>query len=54
MKKYRMEGPSGPMETMARNAREAWNHLRFRLVRECGLSWYDAGRYDHRDLKAVD
>ena len=53
MKTYRMMGPGGPMETTAATAAKAWSNLRYRLIREYGLSWYEASRYDHSDLKAV-
>ena len=54
MHRYRMLGPSGPMETVAKSLRDAWNNLRYRLVHECGMSWYDAREYDMSDLKVVD
>lgn len=53
MKTFRMMGPSGPMETTAPDIRKAWSNLRYRLIRECGLSWYEASQYDHSDLKEV-
>lgn len=53
MKTWRMMGPSGPMETMAATAAKAWSNLRYRLVKEYGMSWYAAGAYDHSDLKAI-
>lgn len=53
MKTYRMTGPSGPMETTAPSLAKARSNLRYLLVRECGLSWYEAREYDMRDLKAV-
>ena len=53
MKTYRMMGPSGPMETTASSLEKAWSNIRYRLVRECGLSWYAAREYDHSDLKAI-
>ena len=53
MKRFEMHGPSGIMATMAPNIRKAWSNLRFRLVHECGMSWYAASVYDHSDLKAV-
>ena len=52
-KRYEMHGPSSVMATMAPNIRKAWSNLRFRLVRECGLSWYRAREYDRRDLHEV-
>ena len=54
MHRYRMLGPNGPMETVAKSLDDAWGNLRYRLVHEYGMSWYDAVRYDHSDLKAVD
>ncbi len=53
MKSYRMMGPSGPMETVAPSKAKAWSNLRYRLVHECGMSWYAARDYDHRDLREV-
>lgn len=53
MKTFRMMGPSGPMETTAPSLTKAWSNLRYRLIHEYGLSWYEASRYDHSDLKAV-
>lgn len=53
MKTYRMMGPGGPMETTAPSLGKAWSNIRYRLIRECGLSWYAASRYDHSDLKAI-
>ena len=50
---YRMMGPGGPMETTAPSLEKAKSNLRYRLVRECGLSWYEAREYDMRDLKAI-
>lgn len=53
MKTFRMMGPSGPMETTAPSPAKAWSNFRYRLVRECGLSWCEASRYDHSDLKEI-
>lgn len=54
MKKYRMMGPGGEvLVTTAPNAAKAWSNLRYRLVRDFGLSWYKAANYDHSDLKEV-
>lgn len=53
MKVFRMMGPSGPMETAAPDIRKAWSNLRYRLIRECGLSWYEASVYNHSNLKEV-
>lgn len=53
MKLFQMIGPSGPMKTVAPSLAKAWSNLRYRLVHECGLSWYAASRYDHSDLKEV-
>lgn len=53
MKTFRMAGPSGPVETVAPNLRKAWANIRYRLIREYGMSWYAASRYDHSDLKEV-
>ena len=53
MKTYRMMGPGGPMETTAPSLEKAKSNLRYRLVRECGLSWYEAREYDMRDLRAI-
>lgn len=53
MKRFEMHGPSGLMATMAPNIRKAWSNLRFRLIHECGMSWYQACEYDHRDLHEV-
>lgn len=54
MHRYRMRGPSGPMETVAASKAKAESNLRYRLVHECGMSWYDANRYDMSDLVAVN
>jgi len=54
MHRYRMRGPSGPMETVAASKAKAESNLRYRLVHECGMSWYDANRYDMSDLVVVD
>lgn len=54
MHKYRMLGPSGPMETVAASATKAKSNLRYRLVHEYGMSWYDACKYDMSDLKIAD
>ena len=54
MHRYRMMGPSGPMETVAASPAKAKSNFRYRLVHECGLSWFESGRYDCSDLKAVD
>lgn len=48
-----MRGPSGVMATMATTKAKAWSNLRYRLVHECGMSWYAAREYDHRDLREV-
>ena len=53
MKKFRMTGPSGPMETMAPTKAKAWSNLRYRLACECGLGWYRASQWDHSDLHEV-
>ena len=53
MKTYRMMGPSGPIETTAPSLAKAWSNFRYRLIHEYGLSWYEASRYDHSDLKAI-
>lgn len=52
-RRFEMHGPSGIMATMAPNIRKAWSNLRFRLIHECGMSWYQAREYDHRDLHEV-
>lgn len=54
MQTWKMMGPSGPMETTAATEEKAWANLRYRLVKECGMSWYRAREYDHRDLKRAD
>ena len=54
MHRYRMMGPSGPMETMAVSPAKAKQNFRYRLIREYGMSWYDAREYDYSDLKMVD
>ena len=54
MYRWKMMGPSGPMETTAATETKAWANLRYRLVTECGMSWYRAREYDHHDLKRVD
>lgn len=41
------------METTTPDIRKTWSNLRYRLIRECGLSWYAASRYDYSDLKEV-
>lgn len=54
MRKYRMKGPGGDwMVTVAPSPAKARSNLRYRLVSECGMSWYDAARFDMRDLEAV-
>ena len=47
MKKFRMYGPSGPMETIAVSAAKAKQNFRFRLHAEYGMSWYAAREYDY-------
>ena len=54
MHRWKMMGPSGPMETTAATEAKAWANLRYRLVKECGMSWYRAREYDRHDLKKVD
>lgn len=53
-KRYEIYGPSGKMVTMATSEAKAWANFRYRLVKECGMSWYSASSWDHSDLKAVD
>lgn len=54
MKTYRMKGPGGDwMETVAPSLAKARSNLRYRLVSEYGMSWYDAREFDMRDLEAV-
>ena len=53
MKKYRMTGPSGPMETTAPTPAKAWSNFRWRLEREYGMSRYAAASYDRSDLREV-
>ena len=54
MHTWRMTGPSGPMDTSAPTRAKAWSNIRYRLVMECGMSWYSAARYDHADLEMVE
>lgn len=53
MKIYEGYGPSGRMETTAVSVRKAESNLRYRLQRECGLSRYDAARYDLSPIREV-
>lgn len=53
MKTFAMQGPSGPMTTMAETIEKAWNNLRARLHFQHGMSWFAAANYDHRDLHEV-
>lgn len=53
MRKWRAYGPSGPIETMATTRAKAMNNIRYRLHTECGMSRYDAWRFDLSDLKPV-
>ena len=52
-RRFEMHGPSGIMATMAPTIEKAWSNLRFRLIHECGMSWFEAREYDHRDLHEV-
>ena len=54
MHRYRMTGPSGPMETVAASVAKARSNFRYRLVHEYGMSWYNAREYDMSDLKMAD
>ena len=55
MKKYRMKGPDGTWwETVAASAAKARCNFRYRLVHECGMSWFAAREYDMSDLKMAD
>lgn len=54
MHRYRMMGPSGPMETVAASAAKARSNFRYRLVHEYGMSWFAAREYDMSDLKMAD
>ena len=54
MYQWKMMGPSGPVETVAATVEKAWSNIRYRLVKEYGMSWYRAREYDHRDLKRVN
>lgn len=54
MHRYRMLGPSGPMETMAKSVAKARQNFMYRLVHECGMSWYDAREYDFSDIRIAD
>lgn len=52
-RRFEMHGPSGIMATMAPTIEKAWSNLRFRLIHEYGMSWFEAREYDHRDLHEV-
>ena len=54
MHRYRMMGPSGPVETVAASPAKARQNFRYRLIHEYGMSGYDAREYDYSDLKMVD
>ena len=53
-KRWRVLGPSGPMETMAKSKRRAIANIRWRLQTECGLSRYAASSYDLSDIREVE
>ena len=53
MKVYEGWGPSGRMETTAVSLGKAESNLRYRLRAECGLSRFDAARYDLSPLREV-
>ena len=53
-KKWRVLGPSGYMETMAKSRRRAIANIRWRLQTECGLSRYAASSYDLSDIREVE
>jgi len=53
MKTFTMMGPSGRMTTSATSESKARSNFRYRLVHECGMSWYAARDYDMSDLKEV-
>ena len=53
MKVYEGYGPGGRMETAAVSVRKAESNLRYRLRRECGMSVYDAARYDLSPIREV-
>ena len=53
-KRWRVRGPSGYMETMAKSRRRAIANIRWRLQTECGLSRYDASLYDLSDIREVE
>lgn len=51
MRTWTVLGPSGRMDTMAITKRKAKSNIRYRLVHECGMTWYDAARYDLSDMR---
>ena len=51
MRTWTVLGPSGRMTTVALTMRKAKNNIRYRLVHECGMTWYDAARYDLSDMR---
>ena len=53
-KRWRVLGPSGYMETMAKSRGRAIANIRWRLQKECGLSRYAAQSYDLSDIKEVE
>ena len=53
-KRWRVRGPSGYMETMAKSKRRAIANIRWRLQTECGLSRYAASSYDLSDIREVE
>lgn len=53
VKVYEGFGPSGRMETTAVSAKKAESNLRYRLRSECGMSVYDAARYDLSPIREV-
>ena len=54
LKQWKVRGPSGYMETMAKSKRRAIANIRWRLQKECGLSWYAAQSYDLSDIREVE
>jgi len=51
MRTWTVLGPSGRMTTMAVTERKAKSNIRYRLVHEYGMSWFDAMRYDLSDME---
>ena len=51
MRTWTVLGPSGRMVTIALTMKKAKNNIRYRLVHECGMTWYNATRYDLSDMR---